>query len=116
MAILSLQNISLALGGPLLLDKVNLQIEQGERICLVGRNGAGKSTLINLDQRPGQAGLGRHISQARSTIGDPSPGNPSASPRKDYRCCFLRSECEPLRRDTVRLGTPDPGEKNHDPA
>ncbi|MBT3259347.1 MAG: ATP-binding cassette domain-containing protein [Deltaproteobacteria bacterium] len=48
MAILSLQNISLALGGPLILDKVNLQIEQSERICLVGRNGAGKSTLINL--------------------------------------------------------------------
>ena len=48
MAILSLQNISVAFGGPLVLDKVNLQIEQGERICLVGRNGAGKSTLINL--------------------------------------------------------------------
>ncbi|EFK06832.1 ABC transporter, ATP-binding protein [delta proteobacterium NaphS2] len=48
MAILSLQNISLAFGGPLLLDNVSLQIEQSERICLVGRNGAGKSTLINL--------------------------------------------------------------------
>ena len=48
MAILSLQNISLAFGGPLVLDKVSLQIEQSERICLVGRNGAGKSTLINL--------------------------------------------------------------------
>ena len=48
MAILSLQNISLAFGGPLILDNVSLQIEQSERICLVGRNGAGKSTLINL--------------------------------------------------------------------
>ena len=48
MAILSLQNVSLAFGGPLILNKVSLQIEQGERICLVGRNGAGKSTLINL--------------------------------------------------------------------
>ena len=48
MVILSLQNISLAFGGPLVLDKVSLQIEQSERICLVGRNGAGKSTLINL--------------------------------------------------------------------
>ena len=48
MAILSLQNINLAFGGPLILDKVSLQIEQSERICLVGRNGAGKSTLINL--------------------------------------------------------------------
>ena len=48
MAILSLQNISLAFGGPLILDNISLQIEQSERICLVGRNGAGKSTLINL--------------------------------------------------------------------
>ena len=48
MAILSLQNINLAFGGPLILDKVSLQIEQSERICLVGRNGAGKSSLINL--------------------------------------------------------------------
>ncbi len=48
MAILSLQNISMAFGGPLVLDNVSRQIEQGERICLVGRNGTGKSTLLNL--------------------------------------------------------------------
>ncbi len=48
MPLLTLRNISLAFGGPPLLDGVNLQIEPGERLCLVGRNGAGKSTLMKL--------------------------------------------------------------------
>ncbi len=48
MPILSLRNISLAFGGPPILDQVQLSIEPGERICLVGRNGEGKSTLLKL--------------------------------------------------------------------
>jgi ATP-binding cassette subfamily F protein uup len=48
MNIISLQNISLSYGGPPLLDRINLQVESGERICLVGRNGEGKSTLLKL--------------------------------------------------------------------
>lgn len=48
MALISLRNISLAFGGPPLLEDVSLQVEKGERICLLGRNGAGKSTLLNL--------------------------------------------------------------------
>jgi len=48
MALIDLKNISLALGGPKLLDGVDLRIEKGERICLLGRNGEGKSTLLRL--------------------------------------------------------------------
>ncbi len=60
----------MAFGGPLLLDHVSLQIEQGERICLLGRNGAGKSTLmklINGDMPPDGGNILRHqgVSVAR---------------------------------------------------
>ena len=48
MALITLQNVDFSVGGPLLLEKVNLTIETNERICIVGRNGAGKSTLMRL--------------------------------------------------------------------
>jgi ATP-binding cassette subfamily F protein uup len=48
MALLSLRGVSLAFGGPRLFDQVELQIEAGERLCLLGRNGEGKSTLLRL--------------------------------------------------------------------
>ncbi len=48
MALVSMRGVSLAFGGPLLLDRVDWQVERGERVGLVGRNGAGKSTLMRL--------------------------------------------------------------------
>ncbi len=48
MALISLQDVSLGFGGPRLLDDVNLQIERGDRVGLLGRNGMGKSTLLKL--------------------------------------------------------------------
>ena len=48
MALVSLQDVSISFGGPLVLDRVTLHIEQGERACLLGRNGEGKSTLMRL--------------------------------------------------------------------
>ncbi|MBP8772419.1 MAG: ABC transporter ATP-binding protein [Aeromonadaceae bacterium] len=48
MAIFSLHQAYLAYSDAPLLDHMELQIEPGERLCLVGRNGAGKSTLLKV--------------------------------------------------------------------
>ena len=63
MALLSLQNIHKAFGGPQLLDNSTLQIERGERICLVGRNGEGKSTLLKIVNGNIEADSGEIIRQ-----------------------------------------------------
>jgi ATP-binding cassette subfamily F protein uup len=48
MALVSLQDVKVGFGGPLLLEGVELSIDRGERVCLVGRNGTGKSTIMKL--------------------------------------------------------------------
>ncbi|WP_067608300.1 ABC-F family ATP-binding cassette domain-containing protein [Nocardiopsis listeri] len=46
--LVNLQDVSLAYGPLVLLDKVSLGVDEGERIGVVGRNGGGKSTLISV--------------------------------------------------------------------
>lgn len=48
MALLSFRDVTFGFVNPPLLDHVNLQIERGERVGLLGRNGTGKSTLMKL--------------------------------------------------------------------
>jgi ATP-binding cassette subfamily F protein uup len=48
MALITLRAVNVGFGGPALLEHVDLKIERGERLCLVGRNGTGKSTLMKL--------------------------------------------------------------------
>src|SRR3954470_1276927 len=54
-SLLNLLDVSLHFGGPAILEKINFQIDSGERVCLLGRNGAGKSTLMKVimgDMKP----------------------------------------------------------------
>ncbi|WP_213601001.1 ATP-binding cassette domain-containing protein [Pseudoxanthomonas japonensis] len=48
MSLMQFQRVDFSVGGPLLLEHVDLSIEPGERVCIVGRNGMGKSTLMRL--------------------------------------------------------------------
>ncbi|MCP4453665.1 MAG: ATP-binding cassette domain-containing protein, partial [Planctomycetes bacterium] len=48
MAVLSLQQVTVGYGGEPVLKDVSLQIDKGDRLCLVGRNGSGKSTLLQV--------------------------------------------------------------------
>lgn len=48
MALISLRDISMSFGDRPVLDGVDLQIEAGERLCLLGLNGSGKTTLMKI--------------------------------------------------------------------
>ena len=74
MALISLQDVSLGFGGPRLLESVNLQIERGEWIGLLGRNGMGKSTLLKL------------------LNGDISPQGGSIAKQQNLRVAYLPQE------------------------
>ncbi len=83
MALLNIQDVSIAFGGPLLLDSVNFQLKRGERVCLLGRNGEGKSTLIRLINN------------------DILPDNGNIIKQPGLRTACLEQEVPPMLKGTV---------------
>jgi ATPase subunit of ABC transporter with duplicated ATPase domains len=47
-AVLAARKLSVVLGGQLVLDQIDLVVDEGSRIGILGRNGAGKSTLLRV--------------------------------------------------------------------
>src|SRR4051812_35035877 len=68
MALLAMQDVNVAFGGPPILDRANLAIEKGERVCLLGRNGAGKSTIMKLLDGTMRPDSGDVIRQVGATV------------------------------------------------
>ncbi|MGX8717826.1 MAG: ATP-binding cassette domain-containing protein [Desulfovibrio sp.] len=48
MALLAIRGGCLTLGSKCILDDASLFVEEGERLCIVGRNGVGKSSLLSV--------------------------------------------------------------------
>lgn len=79
---ITLRDISWGFDAPPLLENINLTINKGERICLLGRNGAGKSTLLKIiagqmtpDQGEVQYRSGIRISWLAQAIEEKSEGS-----------------------------------------
>lgn len=66
--ILALRDIHLGFGGTPLLDRAELAVSTGERLCLVGRNGSGKSTLLKLAAGLIQPDSGERFVQPGATL------------------------------------------------
>jgi ATP-binding cassette subfamily F protein uup len=66
--ILKLDDIFLSFGGAPLLAGASLQVEPGDKICLVGRNGSGKSTLLKIAAGIAEAQSGEVFRHPSSTV------------------------------------------------
>ena len=66
--ILTLRDVHLSFGGAPLLDGADLSVQEGDRICLVGRNGSGKSTLLKIAAGVAEPDWGERFVQPGATI------------------------------------------------
>lgn len=67
--IINLDGVAVGYGGPLVLKKLNLRIDQDDRIALLGRNGEGKSTLSKLLAGKLQPAEGKFSRSSKLRIG-----------------------------------------------
>jgi len=116
MELLRIANGELAFGEDKILDKAELSIQTGERICLVGRNGAGKSTLMKvlMDLQGLDDGQILKSSTMLMAMLEQDPPESSEQSVFDFVAQGVAENAEILKRyhHLIHEVTEDPSEKN----
>ncbi|SVA90241.1 uncharacterized protein METZ01_LOCUS143095, partial [marine metagenome] len=76
MPLITFDEVSLEFGDQLILNNVGLVLENGERVCLIGRNGEGKSTLMNIITGKVEADSGEIVKQSHLRVSQLEQGLP----------------------------------------
>ena len=66
---ISVQNIKKSFGGVVVLDGVRFDVNEGERVALLGENGTGKSTLLKILTGALEPDEGRVVLPAQKRVG-----------------------------------------------
>jgi len=118
MELLRIANGELAFGEDKILDKAELSIQTGERICLVGRNGAGKSTLMKILMGLQNMDDGQILKSSTMQMAMLEQDPPESSDQSvfDYVAEGVKENAELIRRyhALIHLIGEDPSEKNLD--
>ncbi len=116
MSILQLKNITVIFGNPPLLDGVDLVVQPGERVCLVGRNGSGKSTLMKVISGDIIADDGQRIVDSQTIVArlEQDPPQTTDISLYDYVAEGLAEVGAIVKNyhHQIRVVTEDPSEKN----
>lgn len=84
MSLIKIEKARLTYGLQILLDQVELTIEKGQKLCLIGRNGAGKSSLMKVLAGEVELDAGQLISQPGIKIARLEQDLPDADDRRVY--------------------------------
>jgi len=116
MELLRIANGELAFGEDKILNKADLSVQTGERICLVGRNGAGKSTLMKIlmDLQGLDDGQILKSSTMKMSMLEQDPPESSDITVFDYVAEGVKENAELIRRyhALIHLIGEDPSDKN----